>query len=237
MLWRIHGLQTMYFQEGKSFILLKLSTQALSKHLSKAEKEKLNCSVVFQPISQLQYWAEKMAIGLWFFFLSVSTVHVSNGSTDSHTCVSLSTFPSARPFIHPCAASSVFIWEMAERTKKKNRKGAGCLEQSRALSLRHKSLLWSLEHNKASPTCTLGPGSKIIPIMQHVCDCRNPPWPYLSSLWRIVPETWCQAAANATLSMPNPWHTHCSYSLIQLGFMDGVGCPGAWIWHRCQLVL
>lgn len=81
----------MYFQEGKSFILLKLSTQALSKHLSKAEKEKLNCSVVFQPISQLQYWAEKMAIGLWFFlfFLSALSTFQMDQLTPIHVSLCL----------------------------------------------------------------------------------------------------------------------------------------------------
>lgn len=124
---------------------------------------KKNCSVVFQPISQLQYRAKRIAMGLWFFFF-VSTVQPRsstlvppNGSTDDDTFVSLSTFPSARPFIHPfihprVAANSVFIWGTTERTKKWWReKGQGCLKQSRALSLWHKSSLWSLEHNRASP--------------------------------------------------------------------------------------
>lgn len=88
------------------------------------------------------------------------------------------------------------------------------MEQSTASSLWHKSLLWSLKHNKARvpPTqhplsYTPGPDSKIIPIMQHVCDCRNPLWPFWSSLRRTVPETWCQAASDGTLPTPNPQHT------------------------------
>lgn len=147
---------------------------------------------------------------------------------DQRTSVRVSTFPSARPFIcpfvHPCAIFS--CEEMAKKNQKKKkqtqknkskrqtRRRAGCLEQSTASSLWHKSLLWSLKHNKARvpPTqhplsYTPGPDSKIIPIMQHVCDCRNPLWPFWSSLRRTVPETWCQAASDGTLPTPNPQHT------------------------------
>lgn len=159
ILCRISGLQTIF--RRKSFILLKLSTQAFFEYLSKLRKKV--CSVVFQAISQLQYWQKEMTKGLWFFSLSVSTVQprssavlVLNGSTDYDRFVSLSTFPSVRPFIHPCvAACSIFIWETTERTKKEERR-AGCLEQSGALSLWHKSSLWSLEHNGASPPAPLG---------------------------------------------------------------------------------
>lgn len=44
-------------REKKSFILFQLNARVFSKHLSKAAKEKLNCSVLFELISPMQYGA------------------------------------------------------------------------------------------------------------------------------------------------------------------------------------
>lgn len=161
---------------------------------------------------------------LWFFFF-VSSVQPSPHwkwiNLLPNMCVGV--YISICSPIYPSICSAVcseqrFHQRNGWKNKKKRDRGAGCSGPSRALSLWHKSLVWSREHNNARPHCTLGPGSKIIPIMQHVCDCRNPPWP-----------SWCQRRDARQKPKP-PYrcqilgtHTHCSYSVIQLVVTDAVG--------------
>lgn len=219
---------------GGSFILFQLSTQVFSKHLSKATKEPLNCGVQFEPISQVQH-------GAIFCFSSLSALRSTrllNGSADlgPRVCISICLL------VHQCVLVS--SEERAGGGTKTPHSRAGERRLFGASSLWHKSFLWSLEHNKArhppSLSYTLGPDSKIIPIMQHVCDCRNPLWPLRSSSWRTVPETRCQAASGGTSSMPNPRHTRrpCSPpSREARPALCFFSCLYPFIWHGCQPVV
>lgn len=98
--------------------------------------------------------------------------------------------------------------QRAERTKSRGsgQASGGCLEPRRR-HIKASSDPWNTTKPDTPPSYTPGPDSQIIPIMQHVCDCRNPPWPLRSSSWRTVPETPCQAASGGTRSTPRPRRT------------------------------
>lgn len=190
-LWHVNNV---FSRGGKSFILLKLSTRAFSEHLSKAEKKK-TVLLYFSPYLKCNIEQKEIAMGMWFFFFRCQHCVAQKEPSPCSKWIKrgryicLLVYISIRLSIYPsiyspvCCSEQRFHMSNGYKNKKEEerREREGCLEQSRALSLWHKSSLWSLEHNRASP---LHPWARqqIIPIMQHVCDCRNPPWPYLSSL-------------------------------------------------------
>lgn len=146
-----------------------------------------NYSVVFQPISQRQYWAKKNGNKPVISFLCQHCAAQKQHSPYSKWIIRLrmdqqTTVDLSRLHFHQLVHLFTRVLQRAafssekrlKEQKKRREKGQGVW--SRALSLWHKSSLWSLEHNRASP---LHPWARqqIIPIMQHVYDCRNPPWP------------------------------------------------------------
>lgn len=99
----------------------------------------------------------------------------TSSPTDQHTAVRL---PPAPRFHRRVVDAVGLLREAAERT----RKISGAKGQSLILPLtKAHSDPWNTEPVPPLPR-TLRPRSKIIPIMQRVCDCRNPPWPRLCSL-------------------------------------------------------
>lgn len=72
------AVNNVFFRRGKKTFVL--NTRVFSKHLSKAAREKLNCSVPFELISQMQYGA----IFCLFFFVSTVQHRAAflNGSAD-----------------------------------------------------------------------------------------------------------------------------------------------------------
>lgn len=149
---------------------------------------------------------------VWDLVLSASALcssdaaqSYSNGWTGASICSSI--YPS-------CRGDSVFT----DGTKRGRREGAGCLERRRALSSSHrkKSLLWSLEHNKALLPCTFGPGQRIIPIMQHV-------WLPESPMARLIPLEG-DRARDVIQYTPNPWHTHYFFALFSVALEPGFPC-------------
>lgn len=168
-------------------------------HFWKGGKGNLNCSIFLQPIFQLLHWGRnKSSVGFPFILVQLRRRAVIFQRIDwrVHLLVHLS---------------------VTARTKRGRREGAGCLERRRALSSSHrkKSLLWSLEHNKALLPCTSGPGQRIIPIMQHV-------WLPESPMARLI-QLEEDRARDVMEYTPNPWHT---LFLCPLG-LDGVALePG-----------
>lgn len=161
---------------------------------------------------------------LWFFFLCQQCAAQSTLKMDQlptkRVCRCLHFHLLAHLSIHLFSRvqRAAFSSEGRLKEQKKERKGgAGCPGPSRALSLWHESLVWSGEHNNNRPP--LHPWARR-QNNTHNAACL---WLPESPVAILVPETWCQAAAKAILSVPNPWHTHCSCSVVQLVVSDAEG--------------
>jgi len=196
------------------------------------QKEEKKIPLYSSPYLDCNIERKETAIGLWLI-LFVSTVQprsntlpVPNGSTDCDRFVS-STLPCTRPFIHPC-----FTALSSERSKTRGRERKKSVFGAELSPIPPKQKLTLIPGTQWSqPPLHPWGRQQIIPIMQHVCYCRNPPWPYLPSLRGTGPETWCQAAAyHANLEKPHLGTRHplfwCSHSAFWAA--RGVFCAVSW---------
>lgn len=149
------------FRKGKP------GTQAFSEHLSNAEKK--TYSVLFQSISQLQYWAKRNRPVICFYLSALCSPEAACSllQMDQRTTIDLSPCLHFHPLAHlsihlfiRVLQRAMFSSEKRLKEQKKRKKRAGCLEQSRALFLWHKSSLSDPWNTTEPAPCTLGPCSK-----------------------------------------------------------------------------
>ncbi len=156
------------FRAGKSFILLKLSTQAFLSISQKLRKKK--CYVAFQPISQLQYWAKRYNNRPVIFSLSALC---SPGATqspfqmDQLTMIHLSYCLHFHPLVHLSVhlftrvlQRAAFPSEKRVKEQKRREKGQGVWSRAEPYPSDTKAHSDPWNTTQSQPSAPLGPGSK-----------------------------------------------------------------------------
>lgn len=88
------------------------------------------------------------------WFLSLSALSSQNGTTLPLVETMMNVSPCLH--IHPDTRFVSSLYKWLNKTPQNCMKAPGCLEQTTTLFLRHKSLLWSLQHNTAVSPVPLG---------------------------------------------------------------------------------